>query len=95
MVGDDVHVTINWSTAQELIDVDGPVVDRMSESTSQETVRELSERFPDFRKAYDEQGLSVDEFADYGPGQLFRNAFLKGWYLLLAEIVSRRHASAI
>ena len=95
MVGGDIHVTINWSTAKELIDLDGPVVDRMPGATAQETIDELRETLPDFRKAYDEDGLSVDEFEAYGPVRLFRNAFLKGWYLLLAEVVSRRHAQAI
>ena len=40
-------------------------------------------------------GLSVEEFADYGPVQLFRNAFLKGWYQLLVEVASRRHLNAL
>jgi hypothetical protein len=49
----------------------------------------------DFRKAFDDDGLPVEEFADYGPVQFFRNAFLKGWYLLLVEIPTRRNVYAI
>ena len=63
--------------------------------TSQSIIDELKEKFVDFRKAYDEGGLPVDEFADYGPVQLFRNAFLKGYYQLLAEIAARRHEHAL
>jgi transaldolase len=95
MVGGDAHVTINWSTAEELIKIDGPVVSRIDEEAPQSVVDELRERFPDFRKAYDEDGLSVEEFAGFGPVRLFRNAFLKGCYLLLAEIASRRNALAL
>jgi transaldolase len=95
MVGGNIHVTINWSTAQEIIDAGTPVVSRIDEETPQSVIDELCEKFIDFRRAYYEDGLTVDEFAGYGPVQLFRNAFLKGWYLLLAEIPSRRHAHAL
>jgi transaldolase len=95
MVGGDVHVTINWSMAQELVEADTPVVPRIDVETVQPVIDELCDKFVDFRKAYDEDGLSVEEFAGYGPVQLFRNAFLKGYYLLLAEIAARRHAHAL
>ncbi len=95
MVGGDVHITINWSTAQEIIDAGTPVVSRIDVETSQSVINELSEKFVDFRRAYNEDELSLEEFAGFGPVQLFRNAFLKGYYLLLAEIASRRHAQAL
>jgi transaldolase len=95
MVGGDVHITINWSTAQQIIDAGTPLVSRMDAETDQSVVDELYEKLPDFRKAYDVDGLSLDEFAGYGPVQLFRNAFLKGWYILLAEVASRRHFYAL
>ena len=96
MVGGDAHVTINWSTAQEIIDADTPIIPRMIEGDpSAEAIAELREKFPDFRKAYDEDGLTVEEFADFGPVQFFRNTFLNGWYLLLAEVAARRNVWAI
>jgi transaldolase len=95
MVGGDVHVTINWSTAQELLDINGPVVNRMDIEPQQSIIDELSDKFEDFRKAYFEDELTLEEFANFGPVQLFRNAFLKGTYLLLAEIISRRHQLAL
>jgi len=45
---------------------------------------------PDFRRAYLEDGLTVDEFKDFGPVVLFRNSFLKGWSFLLDKIRKRR-----
>ena len=95
MVGGDVHVTINWSTAQEIMDTDTPVRPRMDAHTPQAVIDELADKLIDFRRAYDEDGLSVEEFAEYGPVQFFRNAFLKGWYLLLAEIPARRNVYAL
>ena len=95
MVGGDVHITINWSMAQEIIAADAPVAPRMQTETPQAVIDELCDKLPDFAKAFFEDKLSLDEYADYGPVQLFRNAFLKGWYVLLAEIPSRRHALAL
>ncbi len=90
IVGGDLHITINWSTAQELIEADSPVAPRIDLETPQPVIDELSDKFMDFRKAFDEEMLSVEEFADFGPVQLFRNCFLEGYYRLLAEITARR-----
>ena len=95
MVGGDVHVTINWSTAQEIIDAGTPIVSRIDADPAPEVIDELKEKLPAFAQAYDEDGLAVDQYARFGPVQLFRNAFLKGWYLLLAEVASRRHYHAL
>ena len=90
MVGGEVHVTINWSTAEELIAADLPVVSRIDADPPRAVIDELSEKFVDFRRAYEDDGLGVDEYAEYGPVQHFRNAFLTGYYLLLAEIPKHR-----
>ena len=95
MVGGDVHVTINWSTAQEIIEADMPIAPRMDVDPDPAAVAELREKFVDFQRAYDDGGLAVEEFADYGPVQFFRNAFLNGWYLLLAEVAARRNLWAV
>ena len=95
MVGGDVHVTINWSTAQDIISKDPPLTCRIDVETPQEVIDELAAKFVAFRQAYEDDGLAVEEYAEYGPVQLFRNAFLKGWHLLLAEVASRRHFNAL
>ena len=95
LVGGDVHITINWSTAQELIDKDAPALSRIDVETPEAVVAELCEKFEDFEKAYNEDGLSVEEFAGYGPVQLFRNSFLNGYYRLLAAICARRNFHAL
>ncbi len=89
-VGGDVHITINWSTAQSLIEADGGVVFRIDAETPKDILDELNAKLPDFSRAFHEDGLSVEEFEDFGPVQMFRNNFLEGYYLLLAEIVARR-----
>ena len=66
LVGGDVvispphawQVRINASGIPALPRIDEPVDPRM--------VGELQERFPDFRRAYTEEGIAVDEFDAYG-----------------------------
>ncbi len=90
MVGSEMHITINWrGTADKLIELDPPVVYRMDTPAPQYVIDELLEKIPDFKKAYREDALSVDEFEDYGPVVLFRSMFVKGWEGLLRVIAEQ------
>ena len=95
MVGGAVHITINWSTAQELIEANPPVTPRMDAPMSQAVIDELLAKLPDFRKAYLDDGLATEEFKDFGPLQYFRGMFIKGWDTLLQSIRERRLASVM
>jgi transaldolase len=95
MVGGRVHVTINWETAKELMSSNLGIVNRLCAEGDKEAIDKLSDRFEDFRKAYQEDGLKIEDFAGFGPVQLFRNAFLSGWYTLLAEIARVRNLFAL
>jgi transaldolase len=95
LVGGNVHVTINWSTAQEIMDSNILINSRIDAKTDLCVIDELCEKFIDFKKAYDADGLEIPDFASFGPVQLFRNTFLKGWYLLLAKITERRSFMAL
>ena len=88
------HITINWSTAQELLDSDIAVTKKIDQEVPQNVIDELRIKLPDFARAYDEDGMMISEFAEYGPVQLFRNAFMKGWYQLLTQIAHRKHLLA-
>ncbi len=95
MVGGDVHVTINWKDVDALIKQDGPIVSRIDAETIKSVIDELYDKLEVFRQAYLDDGLKREEYADYGPVQLFRNSFMMGWHILLAEVSKRRHALAI
>jgi transaldolase len=95
LIGGKVHITINWSTAEEIIKSGMGIEPRLDDETPPAEIEKLRSAFLDFRKAYDDDGLVPAEFASFGPVQLFRNAFLKGWYHLLSEIASRKHARAL
>jgi transaldolase len=94
LVGSEMHITINWrGTADKLIESDPPVVYRIDNPAPQYVIDQLLEKIPDFRRAYLEDGLAVDEFKDFGPVVLFRNSFLKGWSFLLERIRERRETA--
>lgn len=93
-VGGAAQFTINWSTAQELLTADPPVVNRMDIETPPHIVVELLEKLLDFRLAWNEHALSVEEFADYGPVQLFRNNFIAGYEHLIKVVATRRAEAA-
>lgn len=95
LVGGNAHITINWSTAADIMDSAEVPEDTITLATPEGVIDELKEKFDDYRRAWDEDGLEPEEYAGFGPVQLFRNAFLKGWYLLLAEVASRKHARAL
>lgn len=90
MVGGDVCVTINWSgTADKLLEIDPPVVERLFNPVPQYVINELLEKLPDYRRGYEEGGISVDEYEDFGPVMKFRNSFIKDWNRVLAETEKR------
>ena len=94
MVGGDIHVTINWrGAADELLSQDPPVVYRMDTPVPDYAVRELL-RIPAFKMAFAEDGLAVEEYADFGPVRYFRDSFEAGWSALLTVIDERRRAGS-
>jgi transaldolase len=90
MVGGDLAVTLNWATMKELIDKDRPVVARIDVEPPWTAIDELRAKLPNFRRAYDEGALAVDEYKDFGPVVFFRTMFLNGYTRLLDAIADRR-----
>jgi transaldolase len=90
MVGGTAHVTINWSTADEIIKANPAITSRIDAHDPQALIDELCDKLPDFRKAYCDDGLSVEEFADFAPLRYFRNMFVHGWDTLLETVRKER-----
>jgi transaldolase len=91
MVGGRVCLTINWEgTVDKLLEQNPPVVYRLFNPVPEKVIDELLEKLPDFKRGYFEGGLSVDEFAEFGPVQLFRSVFLKSWHRVLDVVKERR-----
>ncbi len=91
MVGGRVVVTINWKgTADKLLEQNPPVVYRLFNPVPDKVIDELMEKLPAFRRGYLEDGLSIEEFEDFGPVQLFKSAFTKSWGMVLDIIKEQR-----
>lgn len=66
LIGGDLIQTIpyGWQVLFNASDIE--VKDRMNDPVDPQTVDALYSHFKEFRRAYDEDGLSVDEFDSYG-----------------------------
>ncbi len=94
-IGDDAHITINWSTVEDIMKLGVSPAGFKPVKPPARVVDELKEKLPVFRLAYADDGLALADFAAYGPVQLFRNAFLKGWYELMAAVAGYMNENAI
>jgi transaldolase len=91
MVGGKVCITINWEgSADKLLESDPPVVYRLFNPVPEKVIDELMEKLPDFRRGYLSDGLEIDEFEAFGPVELFRSIFMKGWQQILDLSKERR-----
>lgn len=91
MVGGDVCITMNWEGhIEKLIELDLPVVSRLFNPVQPQVLDELLEKVPSFRQAYMENGLSVDEYEDFGPVMYFRDMFVSAWEKVLEKVKKRR-----
>ncbi|MDC0584646.1 hypothetical protein OAO55_02835 [Bacteroidales bacterium] len=80
MVGGDVCITMNWKGhVEDLIKLDQPVVSRLFNPIQPMVLDTLLEKVEGFRQAYFENGLTVDEFEEFGPVEYFRDMFVSAW----------------
>ncbi len=66
LIGGDVVLTIPYEWALKVNSCDIPVVVRMDNPVDPQIVDALYTRIPDFRRAYDEDGMTPEEFDGYG-----------------------------
>jgi transaldolase len=93
MVGGDVCITMNWEgQAEALLELDQPVVARLFNPVQDHVLDTLLANVPGFRQAYMEDGLTVEEYEEYGPVRYFRDMFVSAWENTLDLIAKRRAA---
>lgn len=78
-IGGDVVVTIPWKWAKRFNGSTVAVKNRMETPVAPEIVNELREKFVDFRKAYDPDGLTIEQFASYGATARTLRQFIEGY----------------
>jgi transaldolase len=67
LIGADAVISPPYAWQQRLNASGIEVKSRIDKPVEPEVVSELLARFPDFRRAYSEDGLSIEEFDDFGP----------------------------
>ncbi len=67
LIGGDVVISPPHAWQVRINASDIPVEARIDRPVGTEVVADLTRRFPEFRKAYDEGGLSLEDFDSYGP----------------------------
>jgi transaldolase len=86
LVGGDIVLTITPEWQRRINASNLPVASRIAEPVPALALRELSEHFADFRRAYDPQGMKPSEFDGFGATARTLRAFLDSYYALLAFI---------
>ena len=85
-IGGDVILTIPPAWQRRFNASSVEVTPRMSNPVPALAMSELSEQFPEFRKAYDPKGLKPSEFDSYGATARTLRGFLGSYYELLSFV---------
>ena len=86
LIGGDLILSIpyEWQKLYNASDIE--VEERIQDPVPEAVMKTLLGKFPDFHKAYDEDGLALDEFDTYGATVRTLRAFIASWYDLLGMI---------
>jgi transaldolase len=86
LIGGDISMTIpaGWQRRFNASAVE--IKDRWSDPVPQGYIDEMLERAPEFRKAYEPDGLSIPEFETYGATMRTLRAFVASYWELVGTI---------
>lgn len=85
-IGGDVVLTIPYKWQKRFNASDVEVLPRIDNPVEPEIIEELRRKFPDFVRAYDENGLEPEEFTAYGASARTLRQFLTGYAEFLETI---------
>jgi transaldolase len=86
LVGGDVILTMPFAW-QERCDASGiEPTPRIDVPVDPEIIADLLEKIPDFRRAYEPDGMTIDEFESFGPSARTLRAFIKSYHDLQGAI---------
>jgi transaldolase len=86
LIGGNIVLTIPYEWQKQFNASDIEVKERFHDPVSQEIVAALYKTFPDFRRAYDEDGLSPEEFDTFGPTARTLRTFIGSYHELVGVI---------
>ncbi|MBN2151903.1 MAG: transaldolase family protein [Candidatus Lokiarchaeota archaeon] len=88
-IGADMVITITAQWQNRYNDSDVEVASRIYHPVDQRAIDELTKKFKDFKRAYDEDGMKVEEFDSFGPNVRTLRGFIKGYEELMGMIRDR------
>ena len=86
LIGGDLILTIPYKWQVRFNNSDIEVKERMADPVPQKILDSLYTRFEDFRRAYDEGGLKVEDFDTYGASVRTLHGFIASYHDLQAVI---------
>lgn len=86
LIGGDVIITLPSAWQKRFNASDVVVRPRMDDPVAPEIVDELARHYPDFVRAYEPDGLSVDEFDTFPPTVRTLRAFISSYHELLHQV---------
>lgn len=86
LIGGDIVMTIPYDWQVQFNQSDVEVKERMDDPVDPEIVSELYGKIPDFRRAYDEDGMTIKEFDQYGATVRTLRTFIASYYELLSFV---------
>lgn len=82
LIGGDVVISPPYRWQVRFNESDIKVESRIDQPVDERIVSELLKKFPDFRRAYEEKGLSPEEFDSFGPSLRTLRQFIEGVHQL-------------
>ncbi len=89
IVGGDVIISMPYEWWNRFNESGIEVIERINNPVDPEIVRALKEKFVDFNRAYNEDGMTVDEFESFGATIHTMNTFFDG-YDEFVKLIRRR-----
>jgi transaldolase len=86
LIGGDISMTIPYEWQKLFNASDIEVKERFNDPVPTEIVDTLYAKFPDFRRAYDPNGMTVDEFDSFGPTVRTLRTFIASYHDLVAVV---------
>ena len=86
LVGGDIVLTIPYAWQKQFNSSGIQVQERMHEPVPAQILSALETKFADFRRAYDKNGLTLEEFDTFGPTVRTLRAFIGSYHDLQAVI---------
>jgi len=85
-IGGELIVSLPYEWQLKANDSEIAVYERMSHPVDLKIIESMCEKIPDFRRAYDEDGMTVDEFDDYGATVRTLRGFIASAHDLIGEV---------